>query len=358
MPSDPNIQLPQIPLRLFTLDPEQAGGRNARRGYEFQDQYIASVLARLLAGEEDFLVARIEGVEDLEVITRSGDAWLERYYQIKSRQEGGARWTVAALNHESIWTRFFTLYQLFVTQKFEETRRIEFVIAVEGDLDPDLVELREKGANASLVKSKLLNILIDPSNGTSKTPLQDIIGIDRIADSLIDGFISALRFESRLGNLPETTFSRLIRAGDLSPIEAREASAQLVASIRDEYLRSEATLITPQMLRSWLGVRERSILQKKPVREPYEVERDGLIASLVTHFETANTLLLHGTPKIGKSHLISALLDHLHKERDYFWFTFTGTEGDRDKFVFQLASWVGERTGIRQLKDDIQSGSL
>jgi hypothetical protein len=97
------FKLPQIPLPLFTVNPSQTGGRNALAGFEFQNQYIAYVLAGYFAGEEQFLAARIEGVEDLDAIVRLGDVWVERYYQVKSKAEGGGNWTITALENEGVW---------------------------------------------------------------------------------------------------------------------------------------------------------------------------------------------------------------------------------------------------------------
>ena len=119
-----DLQVPRIPLPFFTLDPSQTGGRKSRTGLEFQDQYAACILAEFFAGTENFFAARVEGVEDLEALIRTESGWVERYYQIKSRQEGGAHWTIAALENEGVWTRFFSLYRRFVEQKFEVARQL------------------------------------------------------------------------------------------------------------------------------------------------------------------------------------------------------------------------------------------
>ena len=64
---------------IFTLDISNYGGRRARHGFASQDLWIAYVLTGLAAGEEDFICARIEGVEDFEVIVGDGERWTERY---------------------------------------------------------------------------------------------------------------------------------------------------------------------------------------------------------------------------------------------------------------------------------------
>jgi hypothetical protein len=346
---------PPVRISLFTLDPSQTGGRKARAGFEIQDQYIACILSGFLAGDEDLLTARIEAVEDLDVIVRVETGWVERYYQIKSRQEGGKRWTIAALHKEGVWVRFFSLHRLFLLQQTERSKRAEFVIAVEGDLDADLIELRNSGPAAVQPRAKLLSLLVE---GVAQEKLPAGPDAETYVNSLLDNFIATLRFQSRVGHLREIALAKLFSSGDLSPDEANRAFDRLLSSIREESIRPQPTFITPSNLRDWLGSPERAILQKKPVAEPYEVRRNGLITDLGEILENAGAVLLYGTPKIGKSHLVSSLIDHLNKSDAYFWFTFSGDTRDKDSLAFQLASWAGQRTSVWQIKDDIQRGHL
>jgi hypothetical protein len=354
MSDSPTPQLPRLPLPLFTLDPSQTGGRRARRGFEFQDLYIAYILAEHFAAAGDFYAARIEAVEDLEILLRSESTWIERYCQIKSRQEGRGNWTIVDLDREGVWTRFFWLYRKFLAQKFAVARQVELVIVVEGDLAPDLVELRAKGSNATAVKSKLLSILSaavakeDPAPASSK----------QLVEIHVDGFLSSLRLESRVGNLKELTFNSLIQSGDLSPEEAQSALQQLLDKIRSESLLPEPTLVTLQTLKEWMGIRDRALLQQKPLPDPYDVDRKDLTRAVVAEFGKTNALLLHGIPKIGKSQLVSKLLDQVHMEQSYFWFTFSGDATDKDRLLFQLATWVGQRTSVWQVKEDLQKSHL
>jgi hypothetical protein len=346
--------LTRIPLPLFTLDPSQTGGRKARRGFEFQDQYTGYLLAEHFAEGGDFYGARIEAVEDFEVLLKSDSGWIERYYQIKSRQEGRGNWTLAALDHEEIWTRFFWLYRKFSVQKFDVARQLELVIVVEGDLAPDLIDLRSQGSRATDVRSRLLSILSD--SVAKEDP--SLASPRNLAEVHIDGFLSCLRLESRVGNLEELTFNRLIHSGDLSPDEAQTALQQLLAKIRTESLASEPTLVTVQTLKEWMGIPERALLQEKPLPDPYDVDRANLIRALADELEKSNVLLLHGVPKVGKSRLVSSLIDHAHSEESYFWFTFSGDDTDKDRLLFQLATWVGQRTSVWQVKDDLKNSRL
>jgi hypothetical protein len=354
MSDPPKPQIPRIPLPLFTLDPSQTGGHKARRGFEFQDQYTGYLLAEHFAGAGDFYAARIEAVEDFEVLLKSDAGWIERYYQIKSRQEGRGHWTVAALDGEGIWTRFFWLYRKFSVQKFDVARQLELFIVVEGDLAPELIEFRNQGSRATAVRTKLLSILFDSvaKEDPAFASPKDLVEVH------IDGFLSSLHIESRVGNLEELTFNRLIQSGDLSPEEAQAALQQLLAKIRTESLTPEPTLVTVQTLKEWMGIPDRALLQEKPQPDPYDVDRANLIRELTDELEKTNVLLLHGVPKVGKSRLVSRLIDHAHFEDSYFWFTFSGDDTDKDRLLFQLATWVGQRTSVWQVKDDLKNSRL
>jgi hypothetical protein len=354
MADAPKIQIARIPLPLFTLDPSQTGGRKARRGFEFQDQYTAYLLAEHFAGAGDFFAARIEAVEDFEELIKTETGWIERYYQIKSRQEGGGNWTVARLDREEIWTRFFWLYRKFSLQKFDVGRQLELVIVVEGDLDPELVEFRSNGPRASGARAKVLSIL-STSVAKENPP---VASSKELVEVYIDGFLSSLRLESRVGNLKDLTFNRLIQSGDLSPEETQNALEQLLTNIRAESAGPVPTLITVQTLKEWMGIPERSLLQKKPLPDPYDVDRENLIRVLAAELVSTNLLLLHGVPKVGKSRLVSRLLDHEQSDDSYFWFTFSGDDTDKDRLLFQLAIWAGQRASVWRLKDDLEKSRV
>ena len=149
---------PQLPL--FTLNPPHSAGRSARRGNAFQDWVIAYTLAGFWAGDEDFVVARIEAVEDLDVMLRVEGWWVERYSQIKSRQEGTGNWTLKGLEDEGVLSRFFNLYREFHERSVDQRRRIELVVALEGDLDKDLSEFKRPEGATSEAKAKLFRLLV------------------------------------------------------------------------------------------------------------------------------------------------------------------------------------------------------
>ena len=112
-PLIPNIPQPS----LFTLAPSHSSGRHSLKGFEFQTAYIAYVLAGFAAGKEDFVSCRIEAVEDLDALLRVEETWIERYYQIKSKQEGSGRWTLNLLDREGILASFFSRFKMFRLQR-------------------------------------------------------------------------------------------------------------------------------------------------------------------------------------------------------------------------------------------------
>jgi hypothetical protein len=134
------ISVPQFPgVPWFTLNPAQFGGRRASIGFAFQKHYIAYVLAGLAAGKEEFIVARVEGIEDLDTLTRTEKSWIETYYQIKSRKEGTGNWTISRIEKEGVLSRFYSLYREFRARSPEKARQVRLVLAVEGGLDPEVL---------------------------------------------------------------------------------------------------------------------------------------------------------------------------------------------------------------------------
>jgi hypothetical protein len=259
--------IPSLPQpSAFTLTPSHFAGRRTLKGFEFQTAYIAYVLSGFAAGKEDFVCCRVEAVEDLDALVRVQDAWVERYYQIKSMQEGIGRWTLNRLDQEGVLADFFSLFRKFRVARTAQSRVIELVVAVDGELDSDLVHLRDEGIDAVSSKSKLFAflcsrevVLRDPSfapfaagirdlcqgnaqvlaaGGTSATlgPLQteiealasrSAIPVEVINQKLVeaaaevttslDDFVRALRLDSRVGSLlNEATFGCVFRAMAIS----------------------------------------------------------------------------------------------------------------------------------------------
>ena len=395
---------------LFTVSPAHLAGRQALRGFRFQTAYIMYVLAGFAAGREDFAAARIEGVEDLDALIRSEGIWIERYYQVKSKQEGGGKWTLNLLDREGVLTKFFSLYRLFKSHKAGENRKIELVLAVEGDLDDELMRLRDQGSDATDSKATLLGILCSNdavsrdssyesaakvirnwckvnadslASGSNTAALNscqfnDLVGTlsnqtliprEKIEQTLpevirevtmtLDDFILSLRFDSRLGPLlEEATLARLIESGDLSPDGARAASDRLKRSIEDESALPMPTEIDRTVLREWLGVPQRGVLQSKPSLSADTINRQEVLGDLSRVLQTERIVLLHGLSKVGKSQLVSALIDHNHREDNYFWFTFLGDASDLDRLTKQLVIWVGEKTARWQMIDDLEKAGL
>jgi len=398
---------PRLPL--FTLNPPHAAGRRARRGWEFQDWYIAYVLAGFWAGDDDFAVARLEGVEDLDVVLRVDGWWVERYYQIKSRAEGSGNWTLRQVQEEGVLSRFLNLYREFRERCADQRRRAEFIIAVEGDLDKDLSELKKsKGARAK-TKARLFALLVlgvlvsrkssykkcgsaitkwfasnaerllcepprglrnpgeigalsaslvGPIGGKQDEIASELFEAQRFVIPLFEGFIEALKLESRVGALEEAVFARLMHGGDLSPDEARAAVQRLMSSIRDESTTVEPTNISPDVFRAWLGAPRRTVLQAKPLPSQHTVRRGEVLQTLKDLLKREPVVFAYGFPKVGKTQLLSALIDEEGKSDSYFWFTFTGEQGDQDRFMRQVSVWFGQRTSVWQVRDDVEAGRL
>src|SRR6476660_4241247 len=106
-------------LRPFTLMPSQFGGRKARKGFAFQDWWIAYTLVGLLADRHPFFLARIEGVEDLDLVLPHADESTEKYYQLKSMEQGSGNWTLNKLEKEGVVSRFADLFVLFEEESLE-----------------------------------------------------------------------------------------------------------------------------------------------------------------------------------------------------------------------------------------------
>jgi hypothetical protein len=401
---------PGIPL--FTLNPPHAAGRRARKGFEFQDQYAAYILARFFSsGQEEFVAARLEAVEDIDVLAIVEGLPVERYYQVKSKDEGTGSWTLRHLEDSGILGRFFFLYKQFEQKKREQNRRLELVLSVEGDLSSELSDLKLRAWEAAESRNNLyaslrLGELLLTAGGSyyqnakagirklyeseagnfpeveqpgwrlsekrspalrevavqsGRTLAEVTEDLNRTAQAVVPyfrGFVASLRFESRLGSLEQLTYAYILQGGDLSPDEAHTAAGRLLRAIRDESLSSEPTEISPATLSRWLGSPERELLQSKPDLATEAVHRAGLLDEVRKILEGQPALVLHGLPEVGKSQLVSALIDECGKVQDYFWFAFSGERGDTARLLRQLAAWCGKRTGVWLLKDDVYAGLL
>ena len=395
---------------MFTLSPSQAGGRRALKGFDFQATYIAYVLAGYAAGKEDFFSCRVEAVEDLDVLVRVVDTWIERYFQIKTKREGGGQWGLNALDREGVLTHFFALFKSFQEKSVRHDRQIELIVVVDGELDDDLVRFRDKSADIAQQRAKLFailcsreivsksslseqyaarirkwcqdnaDLLFEQAQNTTRNPerlaaaitglskLTSVAGadtglhlleaIDEILPSL-DNFIASLRFESRVGHLVnEATFARLIESGDLSPEEARSACDRLKRSIQDESALMSPTVVDRSVLGEWLGVPKRTLLQQKPSHDPNSVDRLEFLRDFLNILGSDQFVLIHGLSKIGKSQFVSRLIDFDGRGGSYFWYTVLGDAGDLDRLARQLAVWLGGNTGKWQLIDDIERSGL
>lgn len=407
-------EIPGIPIspgaELFTLDLSNLGGRKARRGYESQDLWIAYVLSGFAAGSEDFVCARIEAVEDLDVLLRRHDRWVEQYHQVKSKKEGARKWTLQSLQKDGVLSRFWHLYLTFRAANQPINKSIEFVLVVEGDIDNELASLRSGEGDCSSAQAHLFSLICLDSlqqrdsrysseqveidrflranarsfldSGTTKNtfarlsrtiserisiPAQAIAtDLDNMTSRVVeafDGFLASFRCESRIcfsqrRIIEEATVARLVESGDISPQEARAALSRLLDEIRKESSRPQPTVIDRVMLSNWLGIPRRIILQPKPPLVPDLVFRQDLTEELAKHLKKHSVLSLYGLPKIGKSQLVSGMIDFLEKADDYFWFTFSGDSSDLQRLILDLSSWIGERTSIWQIKDDLQSGRI
>lgn len=341
------------------------------------------------------------------MLLRLEGGWLERYYQMKSKEEGSGTWTLALLEKEGVLAHFFSHYRKFRLAMGIERREIEFVLAVEGDLHTDVQELCEVEQTATKSRSRLfaslcLNELISRDAGYgpvgprirsfyeenagellrpdgslrwnsdeiatflqelgSQTGRVEQVILDDLREAsdqvahLLDDFISSLRFDSRVGPLQEATLARLLASGDLSPNEARECLDRLTTSIQEECVLPAATLVDSFVLKKWIGSGGRARLETKPTRSPDWVERSETLEELGQKLAKEPFVLVYGLPKVGKSQLVSALVDWGQRESPYFWFTFSGDGSDQERFLRQLSAWCGEITSVWQPLEDVVAG--
>jgi hypothetical protein len=407
---------------VFTLNPSNFGGRKARRGFAFQDLFIAYVLAGFAAGLEDLIAARVEGVEDLDVLIRKESSFVERYIQIKSREEGQGAWTINQLVREGVLSRFLDLYLGFKSLNQNPDIGIELVLVVEGDLNAELLQIAGKVPGTDTLKPELFIrlaaerfIATNPSFRSRHNHVSDYyraavesflkkdsvavqtilermalprvlasesgIAVDAVTTSvmesgrlvaeLLDEFISCVSFVSRTNVFatsaePSTLGTdakdlirlRLLESGDVTSEEAGKAVERLLREIADESMKPEATPIDRTVLESWLKIPKRTVFESKPVHPPEFVERAVLLPDLVLKLSQWRLVNVYGLPKVGKSFVISSLVDRLKKQSSYFWFTFAAEPGEVLRLLGQLAEFGAMRGGSWQIVEDIAMGKL
>jgi hypothetical protein len=215
---------------------------------------------------------------------------------------------------------------------------------------PGVDDIENLGALATGLSTK---------SGPSPQELQKaIFQAATMAGEALPGFLESLWFESRLSRLTEAALSHLMSAGDLGPQEARQALERLTKAIEDETARPEPSVVDRSVLSDWLGIHRRLILQCKPPLAKGWVERKELLSRIAEVLSKRRFLVIHGITKIGKSQLVSALVDLLKKTESYFWFTFSGLPTDTQLLLEGLAFWVGQRTAVWQVYEDLRTGRV
>jgi Cap4 dsDNA endonuclease len=400
---------PQVPSP-FLLSPETFGGRNARKGFVFQDRYIAYVLAGLLKDRENLLYVRIEAIEDLDVLVRQNGRFLERYYQMKS-VEGSAAWSVRSLFTAGIFRRFLLEYISFTNLPDRPSRDIQFVFVTDGEVATEVFNLADEGTTSESLKflfaalstellirdvpscsehketirstyfnsaDAFLNTEVAPEKVTAAGDMlpiairQEVLGNGRKVSTILRAFLRSITYHPRAGfqqtrtaqgapaptMLEEATHLRLIAAFDCSEAAATSAYIFLLKEItRESEAKIPATVDRSQLL-AWLRLRPRLMLEEKPSPPAPYVHLDDQLDELNGFLKGHGLVSLHGLPRIGKSQLVSSLIDSNQSYAVYFWFTFSGSEDDIATLCKQLAYWVGLRVGVWQLWDDAQANTL
>src|SRR5579884_1818085 len=305
----------------FTLPGTNRGGRTARKGYAFQDWWIAYHLLGSLSQSDELAYARIEGVEDLDLILRRDELWIERYVQVKSKEEGTGNWTLRSLEHE-ILPRFYKLFRDFRATPHDASRRIELLLVVEGDLAKQVLSLKQiENTSKAFVFALITSIEIvntspeyqavshiiqdflskwsaefltgrsdseqvswdelfqeiDQHTALSKQEIRDTVqGAAAATLQFLEEFVNALEFQSRAPGvdlLREAAVQRLMAAVDIGVLEANNALDRLVQSIANESKRPTCSLVDRDTLLSWLQLKPKPPLRSKPEVVSDYVER-------------------------------------------------------------------------------------
>lgn len=342
-------------VQLFTLPPTQRGGRRARKGYEFQDYWIAYKLVSSLSDSDDLVSARIEGVEDLDLFVRREESFVEQYIQIKSKEEGAGNWTIASLEKENVFSRFFRLFEHFQKASPDEERKIEFVVVVEGDLSKPVQQIQQSGGKELfpiLVVSQIraISTAYEPEAGR----IQDFL--ERSAPELFNGasakdkidwrrfaaeiarrislgsaeieqtlsevalstakelkeFTRILKFHSRapgVTSLRDVAITRIMQSADVAVADANKAFEKLLSEIADESSKASPTQVDRSLLISWLGLAPKPSLRVKPELVPDYIHRSEFAQTFSGIFNVETFVVLYGLSKIGKSQFASRYIE-------------------------------------------------
>ena len=104
-----------------------------RRASSFRIGILRTCWQASLKEQEHLPYARIEGIEDLDVLVRQSGRFLERYYQMKSIEDSSP-WSFKSLWSDGVFRRFFFEYMAFVMHPDRANRDIEFVFVTDGKL--------------------------------------------------------------------------------------------------------------------------------------------------------------------------------------------------------------------------------
>jgi hypothetical protein len=393
---------PRDLVQPFTLAATHRGGRTARKGYDFQDWWIAYHLLGSLSQSDDLAYARIEGVEDLDLILRREESWIEQYVQVKSKEEGEGNWTLHALGHE-ILPRFYRLFSDFRATPHDASRRIELLLVVEGDLAKQVLELKQTGRTAKEFVFSLITSIEIVNTSPAYQPVIQIIRdflakwapkflagrpdaeqvswgelSERIAkqatlakedvwntvqnaaaqtSALLGDFVDALEFQSRAPGvelLREAAIKRLMAAVDIGVLESQNALDRLIQAIANESKKPTPSLVDKDTLLYWLQLKPKPALRTKPEVVSDYVERKEFTEEFSKIFTHHRFVVLYGLPKIGKSQFGSRYID-LFGCAPYFWFTFSGESDDSARLIRQMATFAGSATSSWQLADEAEA---
>jgi Cap4 dsDNA endonuclease len=389
----------------FTLTATHRGGRTARKGYDFQDWWIAYRLLGSLSEFDELAYARIEGVEDLDLILHREESWIEQYVQVKSKEEGTGNWTLHALEQE-ILPRFYKLFKDFRATPHDASRRIELLLVVEGDLAKQVLKLKQTGRTAKeLVFSLITSIDIVNTSPAYKPAIQIVrnflskwapkllagrtdaeqVSWDELFEgisqqvtlakddvrntvqnaaaqtsALLDEFVDALEFQSRVPGvelLREAAIKRLVAAVDIGVLESQNALDRLVQVIANESTKPTPSPVDRDILLSWLELKPKPPLRTKPEVVSDYVERKEFTEKFRKILREHRFVLLYGLSKIGKSQFVSRYID-LFDCAPYFWFAFSGESDDSARLIQQMAVFIGNATSSWQLADEVEAGFI
>jgi hypothetical protein len=397
---------PRDLVQPFTLTATHRGGRTARKGYDFQDWWIAYRLLGSLSYSDELAYARIEGVEDLDLIVRREESWVEQYVQVKSREEGTGNWTLHALEEHDILARFYRLFRNFRASPHDAGRKVEFLLVVEGDLAKPVRQLKQGGRTGKEFLYSLITSIdivnISPACQPAIKEIRDFLAqgapkfmaipseaeqvswdefLEKVGQKvplakddvrkmllevaarnleLLDEFVDALQFQSRAPGVElvrEAAINRLMAAVDIGVLESRNALDRLVQAIANESTKQTPSMVDRDILLSWLQLKPKPPLRAKPEVVSDYVERKEFTEKFSKILREHRFVLLYGLSKIGKSQFISHYID-LFDCAPYFWFSFSGESDDSARLIRQMAVFIGNATSSWQLADEAEAGFI